>query len=61
MNVVEFPGQLPRFCEVIAALRDGLGVEDMQAQGTAPAGFARAVVAELRCAGTLDRALGVTS
>jgi len=38
---------------VVAALRDGLGVEDMAATGVCSVGDARSVVAWLRCAGVL--------
>ena len=43
--------------KVIAALRDGFGVDDMQAKGIATSEYARRVVDKLRSAGILRRVL----
>lgn len=42
---------------VIRALRKGLGVEDMQAQGVCDADYARRVISRLRDQGMLENAL----
>lgn len=53
------PAQVRPVCEVIAALREGLGVEDIAARGICTEGFAREVIAHLRAHDCLDRVLGV--
>lgn len=52
------PAQLRPVCEVIAALRDGLGVEDIAARGICSEGYARELVALFRAQGCLPRVLG---
>lgn len=59
MSAVFHPRAVASASAVIAALRAGLGVEDMAARGIATAGFAREVVAMLRRAGALELVLEV--
>lgn len=59
MSVVSHPALVRRMADVIVALNEGLGVEDIAARGIAPAAFARECVTALRDAGALDRALGL--
>lgn len=53
------PAQLRLVCDVIAALRAGLGVEDIAARGICSAGYARELVALFRAQGCLPRVLGI--
>lgn len=46
-------------CDVAAALRDGLGVEDIAARGVCSVGYARELVALFRAQGCLPRVLGI--
>lgn len=44
MSAMADTSVLDKVCEVIAALRDGLGVEDLAARGVCSAAFARDVL-----------------
>lgn len=51
-----FDGETPEIsAEVVKSLRDGLGVEDMQAKGICTADYARKVVSRLRGQGLLEQ------
>ncbi len=54
MSAMADASVLDKVCEVIAALRDGLGVEDLAARGVCSAAFARDVLYMLRGLGAHD-------
>lgn len=59
MTVVAFPTSARVVARIIWALREGFGVEDMEAQGIASADEARCMIAALRETGVLPRVIGV--